>query len=136
MEPPQQVAMWARDAGVERDQLCRYASDGRTDSARELTTEEVARALDAARAIARGEKKLTRAPNGGWIVTARNLVEISDEAIALLGRLTKRNANHAREFLAGLEWPENVHSTMWIGGLQREPLLRVLGALRTEVRRR
>jgi len=60
----QQVAIAAREAGLDRKTLCITVSDRRTDSARELAPEERNRAIEMARGVYRGELEAHRAADG------------------------------------------------------------------------
>lgn len=133
MEPAQQVAMWARDAGVDRADLCSAASGGRVTSARALKESEAAVALDMARAIARGEKRLTQAPDGRWVVTFRDRVEILTETVDLLIRMQGADRRATREMLVRHGWPAGRNVKPWVDSLAQGPLIELLVELRSAV---
>src|SRR4029077_123832 len=135
LDRAQEVAMWCRDAGIERDELCAAVSGGRTTSARQLTAPEAGQALDVARAVARGDAVASKNADGTLVVRRLGDVELRDQVLGLLQAGMEKRGAATTEIIgrAGCvrgDGPRGARVSTWAGTLQREQLLELGAELR------
>lgn len=135
LDRAQEVAMWCRDAGLERDELCSAVSGGRTASARELTEPEAARALDLARAVARGDAVAQKSEGGRLVIRRLGDVELRDQVLGLLQTAMEKRRAATTEIIgrAGYvrgDGARGARVSTWAGALPREQQLELLAELR------
>ncbi|HUZ01587.1 MAG TPA: hypothetical protein VMU89_14660 [Thermomicrobiaceae bacterium] len=129
----QSVAIAARVAGVNRQDLCKAVSGGRTGSARELNNAEATVAIDHARAIARGEETLLRGEIGERAFPRVGVATLWAETIAALRLLYTHDRATAFGLLDAIdpEWTAKGGLDAYIGTIRDRE---VIAALRLKAR--